>query len=128
MNRRALLLLSCIVASVTLYANSIALMPQVIFDFLITVEAVVIAELALYEVLKSSEETKLTIKLHSKKEKLGFSVESENKTIKNAYPMFDDIRYQWEDDNGMPYEVKDLYVGAEPCYFYPLIARFEPQE
>ena len=98
---------------------SLALLQQGLFELLITVEGVVIAELALYEILKASEKTKLTIKLRLKKKKLGFSVESENKTIKDAYPMCNNIRYQWEDDDDSLHNVKDLYVGAKPIHFYP---------
>jgi len=126
--RGAILVLTTIAALVTIYTNILALMPQVLFDLVITVEAVVIAELILYEILRASEGTKLTIKLHGKEEKIGFSVESENKTIKGAYPMFDGTRYQWEDDNGSLHSVMDLYVGAKPCYFYPFVARPEEEE
>jgi hypothetical protein len=107
------------VALVTLYVNSLALLQQGLFEFLITLEGVVIAELALYEILKASEETELVIKMHGKKGKLGFSVESKNKTIKDAYPICNDFRYQWEDDDGSSHKVTDLYVGAKPSCFYP---------
>ncbi len=100
------------------YASNLAFL-QGLFEFLITVEAVVIAELALYAILRKFEETDLTIKMHSKKGKLGFTVESNNRTIKNAYPICNGIRYQWEDDDGLICSVKDLYVGAKPSYFYP---------
>ncbi|MCJ7457124.1 hypothetical protein MUP07_10375 [Candidatus Bathyarchaeota archaeon] len=126
--RGAILVLTIIAALVTIYANVLGVMPQVLFDLIITIEAVVIAELILYEILRLSEETKLTINLHSKKEKVGFSVESENKTIKDAYPMFDGARYQWEDDGGLLRDTVDLYVGAKPCYFYPFTAREEEGE
>ena len=119
MTRRILLVLVTIIALLTMYyASNLALL-QGLFEFLITVEAVLIGELALYEILKTFEETDLTIKMHSKKGKLGFSVESNNRTIKNAYPTCNEIRYQWEDDHGLMCSVKDFYVGAKPSYFYP---------
>lgn len=128
MNRFEILLLTVVAALLTVYASSLTLIQQGLFEFLITVEAVVIAELALYEILKATEATKLTVKLHGKKEKIGFSVESDNRTIKSAYPIFDEDRYLWEDDDGSLHQVKDLYVGAKPCYFYPFIATPEPTE
>ena len=112
----------------TLYLNSLGFLQQGLFDLVITIEGVILAELILYRLFETSGETELTIKLHSKGEKVGFSVESENKTIKNAYPIFGGTRYQWEGDDGSLHSSKDLYVGAEPCYFYPLIARFENEE
>ena len=119
MTRRILLVLVTTIAFLTLYyAGNFAFL-EGLFEFLITVEAVVIAELALYEILKAFEETNLTIKIHSKKGKVGFSVESNNRTIKNAYPICNEIRYQWEDDDDLICSVKDLYVGAKPSSFYP---------
>jgi hypothetical protein len=70
-SRRALLILTTVAAFATVYANSIAYIQQSLFDFLITIEGVVIAELALYEILKASEETELTIKLHTKQDNQG---------------------------------------------------------
>jgi len=126
--RGTILALSAIAASVTIYMNSLVLMPLLLFDLIITIEAVVIAELILYEILKASEETKLTIKLRAKKDKIGFSVESENRTIKDAYPVFDETRYQWEDESGTLHKATDLYVGAKPACFYPLIGTPIQQE
>lgn len=123
--RRTLLVLTVLAALFTVYADSLGLTRQGLFELLITIEGVVIAELGLYEVLRMSEQTELIIKLHAKKKKMGFSVESENRTIKDAYPMFDGVRCLWEDDDGSLHKVKDLNVGAEPCYFYPLSARTE---
>lgn len=123
--RRNLLVLTILVALFTIYSNSLGLILQSLFELLITIEGVVIAELTLYEILRISERTELTIKLHAKKKKMGFSVESENRTIKDAYSMFDGVRCMWEDDDGSLHKVKDLNVGAKPCYFYPLSARTE---
>jgi hypothetical protein len=121
-----LLALTIVIAFITIYhAGSIALLRQGLFEFLITVEGVVVAELLIYEMLKASEETELKIKIHSKKERLGFSVESVNKTIKDAYPICNDIRYQWEDEDGSLHNVTDLYVGAKPSYFYPFTVTTE---
>jgi hypothetical protein len=128
LNRITVLVSTAIVTSATIYIETLGLIPPVLFDLAITIEGVVIAELILTEIFKALEETKLTIELHSKNEKVGFSVESENKTIKDAYPMFDGIRYQWEDDGGSRYDTLDLYVGAKPCYFYPFTARQEKDE
>jgi hypothetical protein len=126
--RETILALTTAATLATIYAYTLGLMPQVLFDLIITIEAVVIAELILYEILRASEGTELTIKLHGKKEKVGFSVESENKTIKEAYPIFDGARYQWEDDDGSLHKTTDLYVGAKPCCFYPFTARLVEDE
>lgn len=70
MNRFEILFLTVVAALLTVYASRFTLIQQGLFEFLITIEAVVIAELALYEILKATEATKLTVKLHGKKEKI----------------------------------------------------------
>ena len=61
--RATILVLTIAAGLVTTYASILALIPPVLFDLLITVEGVVLAELVLYEILRASEGTELTIML-----------------------------------------------------------------
>jgi hypothetical protein len=88
-----------------------------LYDLLITVVGVVIAELALYKYMRAMERPKIVIGTARQGNNLGFSVTVRRKMIKDARVRCNNMNYVWEDE-GKP-ERKDLFVGDTPSLFFP---------
>ena len=94
--------------------------------------AVVIGEMAVYELLKTRGKPKININALCKFGKLGFSVSVEKKMVKDARVRCNNISYDWETlkDKNSTSSVsrKDLHVGDTPSTFFPYQVTMEFME
>lgn len=103
-----------------------------ILEFALTVEGVLVAEMALYQIMRRMERAKLKIMIAEKQDELlvktGFvkghlklEVRSLNKTLKDARVLCNNTHYPWIYENGKTREKRDILVGESPACFSPLI-------
>jgi len=100
-------------------ANFLGFLQGILLELVLTVEGVLVADMAFNHYKKRSERLKISIESTMKGSDLGFKVSTLNKTIKSAKVRCNNNSYDWDlGSKGSQREV-DLLVGDEPSKFFP---------
>jgi len=85
-----------------------------LIGFVLSVIAVIVAEMALSYYFKGKEKTKVDIHSHIKEHDFGIQVDSMNKTLKEARVILNGVQYPWIMADGSEVQRRDIFVGEEP--------------
>jgi hypothetical protein len=90
-----------------------------LYDLILTIIGVVIADLAVATFLARRGKPKIAIDTVREGDKLGFKVSVDRRTIKNARVRCNNMSYDWKVEPSGETGYKDLLVGDEPSSFFP---------